>query len=243
MARHVYRCPLRWSDMDAFGHVNNVAYFCYLPETRVLHIKAAALTFASVIRDADHVYAEGSTGLAPFDLAAGRPPADHQEGTRILRTVPGAGRFPGAAMTEVVEETSIVKLVVADGVGTIRLDRPPVNAMCGGERIFSAGGDIKEMAATGHPGMVGRAHGEAAEAGGRLVRCEEGGEQGAFDVQARVKIGGQAAVDGFLGRAHSATDAANSRLFAGLRRAHSRLFVVVDTPFTARSAATCAGRG
>jgi acyl-CoA thioester hydrolase len=118
MAKHVYRCPLRWSDMDAFGHVNNVAYFRYLEEarvdlvfrlapqhegmelsqgsvvtrqeirylqtmpyradpviieTRVLGIKAAALTFASVIRDADHVYAEGSTGLAPFDLAAGRP--------------------------------------------------------------------------------------------------------------------------------------------------------------------------
>jgi enoyl-CoA hydratase/carnithine racemase len=87
-------------------------------------------------------------------------------------------------MTDVIEETSLVELVVADGVGTIRLDRPPVNAMsfalqdrlrqvaeeatrrddvrtvvlCGGERIFSAGGDIKEMAATGHPGMVGRAH-------------------------------------------------------------------------------------
>lgn len=35
MATHVYRCPLRWSDMDAFGHVNNVAYFRYLEESRV----------------------------------------------------------------------------------------------------------------------------------------------------------------------------------------------------------------
>ena len=24
--RHRYRCPLRWSDMDAYGHVNNVVY-------------------------------------------------------------------------------------------------------------------------------------------------------------------------------------------------------------------------
>jgi acyl-CoA thioester hydrolase len=35
MARHVYRCPLRWSDMDAFGHVNNAVYFRYLEEARI----------------------------------------------------------------------------------------------------------------------------------------------------------------------------------------------------------------
>jgi len=35
MARHVYRCPLRWGDMDAFGHVNNVVFLRYLEEARV----------------------------------------------------------------------------------------------------------------------------------------------------------------------------------------------------------------
>lgn len=35
MARHLYRCPLRWSDMDAFGHVNNVVFLRYLEEARV----------------------------------------------------------------------------------------------------------------------------------------------------------------------------------------------------------------
>ncbi|MEK8170847.1 thioesterase family protein [Streptomyces sp. M19] len=35
MARHLYACPLRWSDMDAFGHVNNVVYLRYLEEARV----------------------------------------------------------------------------------------------------------------------------------------------------------------------------------------------------------------
>ncbi|MFI6350184.1 acyl-CoA thioesterase [Streptomyces sp. NPDC050560] len=35
MARHIYRCPLRWSDMDAFGHVNNVVFLRYLEEARV----------------------------------------------------------------------------------------------------------------------------------------------------------------------------------------------------------------
>ncbi|NBM15558.1 thioesterase family protein [Streptomyces sp. GC420] len=35
MARHIYRCPLRWSDMDAFGHVNNVVFLRYLEEARI----------------------------------------------------------------------------------------------------------------------------------------------------------------------------------------------------------------
>lgn len=35
MARHIYVCPLRWSDMDAFGHVNNVVFLRYLEEARI----------------------------------------------------------------------------------------------------------------------------------------------------------------------------------------------------------------
>lgn len=35
MARYSYRCPLRWSDMDAFGHVNNVRFLTYYEEARV----------------------------------------------------------------------------------------------------------------------------------------------------------------------------------------------------------------
>jgi acyl-CoA thioester hydrolase len=33
--RHLYRCPLRWADMDQLGHVNNVTYVDYLQEARV----------------------------------------------------------------------------------------------------------------------------------------------------------------------------------------------------------------
>ncbi|MFC4035397.1 acyl-CoA thioesterase [Streptomyces polygonati] len=35
MARHTFRCPLRWADMDAYGHVNNVAFLRYLEEARI----------------------------------------------------------------------------------------------------------------------------------------------------------------------------------------------------------------
>ncbi|MGN6252141.1 MAG: enoyl-CoA hydratase/isomerase family protein [Marmoricola sp.] len=78
-----------------------------------------------------------------------------------------------------------VRLEVADGVGTIRLDRPKMNALdvqvqeeiraaateasdrddvraviiWGGERIFAAGADVKEMAAMSHTDMVKRSGG------------------------------------------------------------------------------------
>ncbi|MBM7442033.1 enoyl-CoA hydratase/isomerase family protein [Streptomyces sp. HB132] len=75
-----------------------------------------------------------------------------------------------------------VTLEVSDGVGTIRLDRPPMNALdvatqdrlrelaeeatrrddvravilYGGEKVFAAGADIKEMQAMDHAAMVVR---------------------------------------------------------------------------------------
>lgn len=77
-----------------------------------------------------------------------------------------------------------VRLEVSDGVGTIRLDRPKMNAIdsqvqaeltevareadarddvaavvvYGGERVFAAGADVKEMAVMSHGEMVKRAH-------------------------------------------------------------------------------------
>ena len=76
----------------------------------------------------------------------------------------------------------LVRLEVEDGVGTLRLDRPKMNALdvamqegvraaaleaterddvravvlWGGERVFAAGADIKEMAAMSYPDMVKR---------------------------------------------------------------------------------------
>ncbi|MEV4433892.1 enoyl-CoA hydratase/isomerase family protein [Streptomyces sp. NPDC049555] len=78
-----------------------------------------------------------------------------------------------------------VHLEVAEGVGTIRLDRPPMNALdiatqdrlrelaeevtrredvravvlWGGEKVFAAGADIKEMQHMDHAGMVARSRG------------------------------------------------------------------------------------
>jgi acyl-CoA thioester hydrolase len=35
MARHSFLCPLRWSDVDVYGVINNVAIVRYLEEARV----------------------------------------------------------------------------------------------------------------------------------------------------------------------------------------------------------------
>jgi enoyl-CoA hydratase len=78
--------------------------------------------------------------------------------------------------------TEFVRLEVEGGVGTIRLDRPPMNALniqvqeelrsaaaeatdrsdiaavviYGGEKVFAAGADVKEMATMGYTDMVAR---------------------------------------------------------------------------------------
>jgi enoyl-CoA hydratase/carnithine racemase len=78
-----------------------------------------------------------------------------------------------------------VRLEVADGIGTIRLDRPPVNALndqltgeladvaraaarsdevraviiYGGQKVFAAGADIKDMAEASYAAMVTRSGG------------------------------------------------------------------------------------
>jgi len=39
---YVHRCPMRWADMDAQGHVNNAAYLDYLQEARVAFLLSGA---------------------------------------------------------------------------------------------------------------------------------------------------------------------------------------------------------
>lgn len=37
---HTTRIPIRWGDMDAYGHVNNTVYFRYMEQARVEWIEA-----------------------------------------------------------------------------------------------------------------------------------------------------------------------------------------------------------
>ncbi|MBO8195560.1 acyl-CoA thioesterase [Streptomyces oryzae] len=59
--RHSYQCPLRWSDMDAFGHVNNAVYLRYLEEARIDFLSRAA-------RRADPEAFTGGTVVARHEI-------------------------------------------------------------------------------------------------------------------------------------------------------------------------------
>jgi enoyl-CoA hydratase/carnithine racemase len=100
-----------------------------------------------------------------------------------------------------------VRLEIVDGIGTIRLDRPPMNALntqvqeelraaahqasedpavravivYGGEKVFAAGADIKEMAGMSYVDMAARA----------------GALSGAFDSLARIPKPVVAAITGY----------------------------------------------
>ena len=118
-----------------------------------------------------------------------------------------------------------VSLEVKDGVGTIRLDRPPMNALdiamqdqlkevaeeaaarkdvravilWGGEKLFAAGADIKEMQRMSYTDMVDRA----------------GALQGSFDAVARIPKPVVAAVTGYaLGGGCELTLCADIRIAA-----------------------------
>jgi enoyl-CoA hydratase/carnithine racemase len=101
----------------------------------------------------------------------------------------------------------LVRLEITGGIGTIRLDRPPMNALnvevqegiraaavraeaddtvrgvivYGGERVFAAGADIKEMASLGYAAMATRV----------------GALSGAFDAVARIGKPVVAAITGY----------------------------------------------
>lgn len=61
--RHVYRCQVRWGDMDALGHVNNVRYLDYLQEARI------DMFWSAPQRDGGHVM--------EFDLVVARNEIDY----------------------------------------------------------------------------------------------------------------------------------------------------------------------
>jgi acyl-CoA thioester hydrolase len=70
MARHRYACSLRWSDMDAYGHVNNVAFLTYLEEARVdlLFEHAKRLQVDADLEDGVVVARHEIDYLAPLDF-------------------------------------------------------------------------------------------------------------------------------------------------------------------------------
>jgi acyl-CoA thioester hydrolase len=82
---HVYLCHVRFSDVDVYGHVNNVKYFEYYQEARIAFAR-------SVAQDADVLIAPGSTDrqvVARIDVDYRRPmlfrPEPYVVETRVTR--------------------------------------------------------------------------------------------------------------------------------------------------------------
>ncbi|MFI2714145.1 acyl-CoA thioesterase [Micromonospora sp. NPDC018662] len=82
--RFVYHCALRWSDLDAYGHVNNARFLTLYEEARVAMMFAGGLawgvgSFADgvVIRRHEVDY------LRPVDYALGRASAEAAPSVRI----------------------------------------------------------------------------------------------------------------------------------------------------------------
>lgn len=76
----VSRFPMRWGDMDAYGHVNNTIYFRYMEQARVEWLESLAhrvmpLGESPVIINASCTFLKPMTypGVIEVRLYAGRP--------------------------------------------------------------------------------------------------------------------------------------------------------------------------
>lgn len=134
MARYVYLCPMRWGDMDAFGHINNTAHLSYLEQARV------------------EVFFTRASGLGVDGLASGIVVAEHTiryrapipYGPRPLRIELWVGEIKSASYTchyevwddsgdkPVLTTTAQSLLVPFDlGAGRLRRLTPPEKAFLG----------------------------------------------------------------------------------------------------------------
>lgn len=88
--------PVAWGEMDAFGHVNNVAYFRYFESARIAYF--AALEYMDLMR---------STGIGPILAATDcrfRLPLEYPDRLTV-----------GARVTEVQAEGFLMRYVVVSG--------------------------------------------------------------------------------------------------------------------------------
>ncbi|MDI2127337.1 acyl-CoA thioesterase [Yinghuangia seranimata] len=98
MARHVYHATLRWSDMDAYQHINNVQYLRLLEEARV------DMMFTLGQREGAKTLSEGVV-IARHEIDYVRPMVWRPEPVRIETWVSkiGAARF--TLGYEILDET------------------------------------------------------------------------------------------------------------------------------------------
>jgi acyl-CoA thioester hydrolase len=114
VSRHVYECHVRFSDVDVYGHVNNVKYFEYYQEARIAFLRS--LTDAEEEPSLRQV-------VARIDVDYKRPILFRPEPYLVESWVTGIGTSSYALDSRIVDadgaertvySTSQVKLVAFD---------------------------------------------------------------------------------------------------------------------------------
>jgi acyl-CoA thioester hydrolase len=95
--RYVYLCPLRWADMDSFGHVNNVVYLRYLEQARVEWM------FTTAQKAGVHEFSLG-TVVAKHEIEYRRPLVYRPEPVRVETWVTRIGNASFTVAYEVKDE-------------------------------------------------------------------------------------------------------------------------------------------
>ena len=128
MGRHSYDCPMRWSDMDAQGHINNSAFLVYLEQARV------DLFFARAADDGVGTIAQGVV-VARHEIDYRRPV---NYGPRPLRIELWCSRLSGASFTVSYEIYDGEQLAVQAQTVCVPYDLPQgrVRRLSADERSF-----------------------------------------------------------------------------------------------------------
>jgi acyl-CoA thioester hydrolase len=101
MTRHTYACHVRFSDVDVYGHVNNVKYFEYFQEARI----------AFILSMADGLFDAGSTNrqvVARIDVDYKRPILFRAEPYAVETWVTRIGTSSYDLGCRIVDETGAV---------------------------------------------------------------------------------------------------------------------------------------
>ena len=89
--RFVYDCPVRWSDMDAYGHVNNVRFLTLYEEARVaLMFVGAREAGVTSLEDGIVIFRHEVDYLRPVDYGAAGADRDVDRGDAPVAGSPSA---------------------------------------------------------------------------------------------------------------------------------------------------------
>ena len=104
---HVERIPIRWADMDAMGHVNNVTYFRYMEQARISW-------FENLLPRRDAAWK--STGIVIVNASCNFKRAITYPGTVEVKVYTGA---PGGSSIPTSYELLVDEAIYADGAAIV----------------------------------------------------------------------------------------------------------------------------